>query len=169
MTGNLRRQINGLAYDFGVKIAQGTVSTIGALALQVTALTGSFYALISASDQMDELFQKNQVAFGGYANTLKAIQYSSEKLASGNSYFDGEDIMNGMKMIQRAGRNARKEFDLVNKSAQATGMSFTQMASTIEKGDFGALAQAGLITNRMALSFSAWGLMRAWLPNKFTN
>lgn len=157
MTGNLRRQINGLAYDFGVKIAQGTVSTIGALALQVTALTGSFYALISASDQMDELFQKNQVAFGGYANTLKAIQYSSEKLASGNSYFDGEDIMNGMKMIQRAGRNARKEFDLVNKSAQATGMSFTQMASTIEKGDFGALAQAGLITNRMALSFQRMG------------
>lgn len=141
---------NGLAYDFGVAIAQGAANSLAVMATKVISITGSIYALIEAGKKSDEMLRSNQLAMGGYANFLKSVDYFSEKVSSGKSYFDVENLMQGAKELSHAGIDLKKNFDLVNKAAQGIGSDFSSLSSVIRNGDYSALAQAGLITDRMA-------------------
>lgn len=149
---------NGLSYDFGIMIAQGTVGALTKTVAAATALAGTIYALSSSTEQMDDVFKKNQVAMGGYTNTLKAMNFVSQQVASGASYFAEEDIFAGIRLLNRAGIDAKKNFDLINKAASATGNNFTEMAGAVQSGSFSALAEAGIITDRMAYSWEQMGL-----------
>ncbi len=148
----------GVSYDFGVAIAQGTVRELARTAIEVSALVGGMYALIDATVELDDVIKKNQVAFGGYANTLKALQFSQDKLAKGLTSFDPTDTMEGMRLLARAGIDARQNFELVNKAANATGSSFADMAEIIRSGNFSGLAELGLITDRTAMSMESVGM-----------
>lgn len=147
---DIKETDNGLAYDFGVAIAQGASNALAVMATKVITITGSIYALIDAGKKSDEMLRSNQLAMGGYANFLKSVDYFSEKVISGKSYFDVSDLMEGAKELSHAGLDFKKNFALINEAAQAVGSDFTQMAATIRNGDYSALAQAGLITDRMA-------------------
>lgn len=150
---------NGLSYDFGVQIATGVVQGIAQGVVGAVSLVGAMYALIHATTEMDDRLNRNMVAFGGYANTLKAIAYTSDKIASGvASAFDQDDLIAGMRELQRAGLNAKTNFDLVAKAAEATGSTYTNVASAIRSGNVNALAEMGIITDRTARSVENMGL-----------
>ncbi len=147
---DIKETDNGLAYDFGVAIAQGASNALAVMATKVITITGSIYALIDAGKKSDEMLRSNQLAMGGYANFLKSVDYFSEKVISGKSYFDVSDLMEGSKQLAHAGVDLKKNFALINEAAQGIGADFTTMAATIRNGDYSALAEAGLITDRMA-------------------
>lgn len=141
---------NGLAYDFGVAIAQGATNALAVMATKVITLTGSVYALMDAGRTADEMLRKNQLQLGGYANYLKAIDYFSQKVISGQSYFDVDNLLEGSKALSRAGLDFKQNFDLINKAAQGMGTDFANLSHIIQSGDYSALAEAGLITQKMA-------------------
>lgn len=150
MSVGITQDSNGLSYDFGVAIAQGAAGALATMAIQVATITGSIYALIDAGNASDNMLRKNQLAMGGYNNFLKSVDYFSEKVASGQSYFDVDNLMEGAKQLQHAGLDVKKNFDLINKSAQGIGSDFSALSTIIRNGDYSALAEAGLITDRMA-------------------
>lgn len=147
---DIKETDNGLAYDFGVAIAQGASNALAVMATKVITITGSIYALIDAGKKSDEMLRSNQLAMGGYANFLKSVDHFSEKVISGKSYFDVDNLMEGAKELSHAGLDFKKNFSLINEAAQAVGSDFAQMSATIRNGDYSSLAQAGLITDRMA-------------------
>jgi hypothetical protein len=148
--------LSGLSYDFGVQIAKGTVSYLAKTVASVTALTGSIHALVHATNKLDGMLVKNQIAFGGYANTLKAIHHAEDLVAKGIGY-SAEDLLEGFKLLQRAGLNVKDNTDLVAKAAKAAGVEFAEMARIIKSGNFNALAEMGIITERTALSMNRFG------------
>jgi len=156
MSGRVQSEIKGMSYDFGIAITKGTVQALTATVAAVTALTASVYTLLDADDALVTMINKNQIAFGGYANTMKALAYAEKRAAEGIGFNTG-DLIDGFKSLQRAGLNARKETDLVAKAAIGMGASFAQTAQIIQSGDFSALAEAGIISQRTAMSYSAMG------------
>jgi len=148
---------NGLSYDFGLQMASGVVQGLKEAALEYISIVGSIYALYDTIADMDDIMNKNMVSFGGYANTLKAIEFTSKQIVEGKTIFDQEDMMAGMKAMQRAGLDAKKNFDLINKAADGAGTSFTEMADTIRSGNFNALSEMGIITDRTAMSLNRMG------------
>lgn len=144
----------GLAYDFGVTIAKGTVAGLAATVAGVTALTVAVSNLVQNSIEMDEFLNRSMISMGGYANSMKALAFIQEQIANGKSAFDPTDVMSGMKALQRAGMDARKNFDLIYQAANATGSSFAEMAEIVRSGNFNALAEVGLITDRTAYSMA---------------
>jgi hypothetical protein len=156
MSARVREGKHGMSYDFGVSIAKGTIQALSATVVAVTALTASVYSLLEADDELVTMINKNQISFGGYANTLKAIAYAEKRAAEGIG-FNTKDLVSGFRHLQQAGFNARKETNLVAKAALGMNSSFEQTASTIKNGDFNALYEAGVITQRTAMSFNAMG------------
>lgn len=149
---------NGMSYNFGIEIARGAVQGLAEAVVGATSLVGAMYALVAATNDLDTMLNKNMVAFGGYANTMKAISYTSDKIMSGMADFGQDDLLAGMRELQRAGLNAKTNFDLVNKAALATGSNFTDVAGAIRSGNVGALAEMGIITDRTATSINNMGL-----------
>lgn len=156
MAVRVREGKHGLSYDFGINIAKGTIQALSATVVAVTALTASVYTLLEADDELVTMINKNQISFGGYANTMKALAYAEKRAAEGIG-FNTSDLINGFRHLQQAGLNARKETDLVAKAAIGMNMSFEQTAKTIQSGDFHALFEAGVISQRTAQSFNAMG------------
>lgn len=150
------RGLSGISYDFGVQIARGTVRELVKTVAGVTALTGAVVTLVQATDELDETFQANQIAFGGYANTIKALNFASNQVAKGIG-FNTNDLMTGMKLLNRSGLNAKNNLQLVSDAAKATGNSFSDIAKIINSGDFGALSDMGIITQRTADSMQRFG------------
>lgn len=141
---------NGFSYDFGVNVSQAAVTAIGLLGAKMLTITGAAYAIIDAGHKQDAFIRENKLAMGGYFNLLKGIDYFTKKIADGSSYFDVENLMQGTRSLDRAGINMKKNFDLINKAAQGMGSDFASLSEVIRNGDYGALAEAGLITDRMA-------------------
>lgn len=149
--------MSAYSYDFGINIARGFVGELARTTLSVTALVGSVYALMDADTDLVDSMKRNQASFGGYVNALKMMQFTADKIASGKAPFDQEDIMQGARSLQRAGLNVAKNFDFVSKVADGIGSTFTDVAEMLRTGNFSALAEAGIITDRMAISMERWG------------
>lgn len=149
--------MSAYTYDFGVNIARGFVSELARTTLSVSALVGSMYALMQADTEYINTMKRNQVAFGGYVNALKMMQWTADKIASGKAPFEQDDLIAGARSLQRAGIDVRKNFDLIAKSADAIGGNFSDIAEVVRTGNFSALAEAGIITDRMAISMERWG------------
>lgn len=154
---SLQEGKNGLSYNFGINIARGLVQEITRTAIGAATLTGAMYALIQGTNDLDERLKKGTIFFGGYANSLKAVNFAMDKIESGKTFSSIDNVMSGMQALSRAGIDAKKNFDLVARAADATGSEFSDIASIIQGGDFGKLADLGLITDRMAQSMSNYG------------
>lgn len=145
---------SGVAYDFGVNIARGAVSSIAGIAATVVTLTGSIYALLDAGKGQEKRVRENQLALGGYSRLVKTMDFFSKKIKSGESYFDTTDLIAGSRDLIKAGVDIKDNFDIINKSAQGIGQNFSDVSSIIRSGNYSALAEAGLITDRMATNMS---------------
>lgn len=156
MSGTVTDNSNGFNYDFGVSIARGTVAALTATVAAVYALTESISGLVSADEELITMINKNQISFGGYANTMKALAFAEQKAAEGIG-FNTADLVDGFNLLQRSGMNAKKETDLVAKASRGMGASFSETARIIQTGDFSALAEAGIISQRTAMSYDAMG------------
>lgn len=150
------RGLSGFSYDFGVQIARGTLNQLVRTVAGVTALTGSIVSLVQNTRELDMVFKRNQIAFGGYANTLKTFNYATNLVAKGIGY-STDDLLSGIQSLGRAGLNAKDNIELVRAAANATGNSFGDVAKIIQQGNFGALADMGVITQRSADSMQAFG------------
>lgn len=149
-------EYGGLAYDFGVQIAHGTVAGLAQTALKVAALTVSIREMYQAITETDDIIRTNQIAMGGYVNTLNALKFAEQKAGEGIG-FAADDLMSGMRSLQFVGMNAKANLDVVAKAADAANMSFSQMTNIIRTADFSALADMGIITQRTAISYQQMG------------
>lgn len=159
-SGIVRRGASGYTYDFGIAIARSVVSDLGILSAKALTLTAAIYGLSTTMVNMENSLMRNKIMFGGYLNTMKAMQFAQDKLLSGQTQFNSEDIMEGMRSIQVAGLNAKKTFDFVNKAAEATGQSFAEMGSMIEQavngGNFSQMVNLGIMTQNQTRYFERY-------------
>jgi transcriptional regulator CtsR len=95
----------------------------------------------------DNMLRRNQLAME--VTTLPKVIDYSRKVISGQSYFDVENLMEGSKALQSAGIDVKKNFDLINKSAQGIGSDFSALSQIIKR-DYLLLLRQVLITERMA-------------------
>lgn len=146
-------------YDFGIAIAQSTVSKVTRLAGASLTLASAFYALKGAADQYVNTLRENTMRFGGVLATMKAMEQAQDRLIKGQSYFSVEDQMRGMNELASAGVKVGKNLDWINKAAHATGKSFSQFSGMIAsaiQGNTGALVEAGLMTQRATRMFDKY-------------
>ena len=146
-------------YDFGIAIAQSTVSRVTKLAGASLTLASAFYALRSAADQYVNTLRENTLRFGGMLSTMKAMEQAQDRLIKGQSYFSVDDQMRGMNDLAAAGIKVGKNLDWINKAAHATGKSFSQFSGMIAsavQGNTNALVDAGLMTQRATRMFDKY-------------
>lgn len=159
-SGIVRKGNSGYTYDFGIAIARSTIQDLGILSAKALTLTAAIYGLSTTMLGMEDSLKRNKLIFGGYINTLQAMQFAQNKLLSGATQFDESDIMDGMRHIQNAGLDAKKTFDFVNRAAEATGQSFAEMGSMLEgainSGNFGSMVQLGIMTQNQTKYFERY-------------
>lgn len=146
-------------YDFGIAIAQSTVSKITRLTGATLTLASAFYALkTTAADYVDTL-RGNTLRFGGVLSTLKAMEQAQNRLIKGQSYFNVKDQLSGMNQLMAMGVKVGENFDWINKAAHATGKSFTEFSNAIAAGIGGnmqSLVDMGLLTQRATRMFDKY-------------
>lgn len=138
---------NGFNYNFGIAIARGTVRDLALLSGATLSVTAAIYGLITTANTYDETLKRSRLAFGGYTNAINAMAFSQQKLLDGKSYFNTDDIMEGMSSLQQLGVDAKKNFDLINNMANLSGKTFTETGSSIAaamRGDVNALRDFGI-------------------------
>lgn len=146
-------------YDFGIAIAQSTVSKITRLTGASLTLASAFYALKSTSEQYVNTLRENTLRFGGVLSTMKAMEQAQNRLIKGQSYFSVDDQLKGMNELMAAGIKVGKNIDWINKAAHATGKSFSEfsgMISSAIQGNTNALVDAGLMTQRATRMFDKY-------------
>lgn len=144
-------------YDFGIAIAQSTVSKIVRLTGASLTLASAFYALRSTADQYVKTLKENSLQFGGVLSTMKVMEQAQNRLIKGQSYFSVEDQLKGMNDLMSVGINVGKNLDWINKAAHATGKSFSQFSGMIANavnGNLQGLVNAGLMTQRATKMFA---------------
>lgn len=159
-SGIVRKSTAGYTYDFGIAIARTAVSELGLLSAKALTLTAAIYGLSSTINDMENSLKRNRIMFGGYINTMRAMQFAQDKLLSGQTEFASADIMEGMRSIQKAGLDAKKTFDFVNKAAAAVGTSFAEMGGMIEgavnSGNLSAFVDLGIMTQNQTRMFQRY-------------
>lgn len=146
-------------YDFGIAIAQSTVSKITRLTGATLTLASAFYALKTTATQYVDTLRENTLRFGGVLSTMKAMEQAQNRLIKGQSYFSVEDQLRGMNSLMAAGIKVGKNLDWINKAAHATGKSYSEFSGMIAsaiQGNSQALVDAGLMTQRATRMFDKY-------------
>ena len=65
-------------YDFGISIAQSTVSKVAQLTGATLTLAGAFYTLQQTGEQYAQTLKKNTLLFGGTVQTMKQMQAAQD-------------------------------------------------------------------------------------------
>lgn len=144
-------------YDFGIAIAQSTVSKVARLTGVTLSLASAFYALKTTATEYVDTLRENTLRFGGMLSTMKAMQQAQDRLITGMSRFDVRDQMSGMNQLMAAGVDVKKNMDWIEKAAHATGKSFDQFSGMIAnavQGNLQGLVDAGLMTQRATKAFA---------------
>ena len=146
-------------YDFGIAIAQGTVDKIKRLTGATLTLASAFYALKTTANQYVDILRENTLRFGGVLSTMKAMEQAQNRLIKGQSYFKVDDQLKGINKLMAVSVNVGKNFELINKSAHALGMSYSEFSGAIAsaiQGNASALVDAGLMTQRATRMFDKY-------------
>lgn len=157
--GKLTGSQSQFTYDFGINIAQQTVTRITRLAGASLTLASAFYALNKTATEYNDTLRTNALRFGGMLSTMKAMEQAQNRLIKGQSYFTMDDQLRGMNDLMSAGINVKDNLDWVNKAAHATGRSFSDFAGAISsgiQGSMGALVDMGLLTQRAVRYFERY-------------
>lgn len=146
-------------YDFGIAIAQSTISKITKLTGASLSLAGAYYAVQKTAEKYVNTLRSNTLFFGGILNTMKLIEESQNRLLKGQSRFDYDDQINGLNRLMQVGVDVRENFEWIDKSAHAMGVSFTEFSNAIAQGiqgSMGSLVQMGLLTERATRMFDKY-------------
>lgn len=147
-------------YDFGIAIAQSTLTKLSKLTGVSLTLAGAFYALRGASEKYVDTLRKNTLFSGAALETMQAMERAQNRLVKGISYFSVDDQLAGMRKLQSVGINVGKNLEWINKAAHATGRSFADFSGAISsaiQGNMGGLVDMGLITQRATRIFEKYG------------
>lgn len=143
-------------YDFGIMIAQSTVNKVARLTGVTLSLASAFYALQTTGDKYVKTLRENSLRFGGFISTIQQMEKAQERLIKGQTSFSVDDQLKGLNQLAAVGINVRKDFDFINKSAHATGKSFSEFSSAIAnavQGNMQSLVDMGLMTQRATRMF----------------
>lgn len=143
-------------YDFGIAIAQSTVTKLTRLTGATLTLASAYYALRTTSKEYIDTLRENTLRFGGVLQTMKAIEQARERLVSGKSFFDVRDQMEGMNKLMAMGVNVKNNLGWVSKAAHATGQSMAQFSGAVASainGNFQSLVDMGVMTQRATRRF----------------
>lgn len=146
-------------YDFGIAIAQGTISKITRLTGVTLTLASAFYALKTAASEYVGTLRENTLRFGGILSTMKAMEQAQDRLIKGQSYFSVDDQLKGMNALMSVGVKVGKNLDWINRAAHATGKSYAEFSGMIAsaiQGNSQALVDAGLMTQRATRMFDKY-------------
>lgn len=146
-------------YDFGLAVSTQTISRLTRLTGATLSLAGAYYALQKTSSEYMDTLRSNSLRFGGYLNTMRAISEAQDRIIKGATRYSVKDQLKGLNDLMAVGLDARKEFDLVNKSAHALGVEFSDFAGAISngiRGNMSALVQMGLLTERSVRYFEKY-------------
>ena len=146
-------------YDFGIMIAQSTVNKVARLTGVTLSLASAFYALQTTGDKYVKTLRENSLRFGGFISTIQQIEKAQERLIKGQTSFSVDDQLKGLNQLAAVGINVRKDFDFINKSAHATGKSFSEFSSAIAnavQGNMQSLVDMGLMTQRATRMFDKY-------------
>ena len=146
-------------YDFGIAIAQSTVSKIMRLTGASLTLASAFYALKSSAEVYVKTLRENTLRFGGVLSTMKAMEQAQDRLIKGQSYFSVDDQLKGMEQLKNVGVDVGKNMEWINKSAHAVGKSYSEFSGMIAsaiQGNSQALVSAGLMTQRATKMFDKY-------------
>lgn len=138
-------------YDFGIMIAQSTVNKVARLTGVTLSLASAFYALQTIGDKYVKTLRENSLHFGGFISTIQQMEKAQERLIKGQTSFSVDDQLKGLNQLAAVGINVRKDFDFINKSAHATGKSFSEFSSAIAnavQGNMQSLVDMGLMTQQ---------------------
>lgn len=147
-------------YDFGIMIAQSTVSRIVQLTGATLTLAGAFYTLQTTGENYATTLKKNQLRFGGMVATMRQMQAAQDRLIKGISFDSVDDQLEAMNNLMAAGIKVGKNFQWISKAAHATGQSVAQFSSAIRSavgGNMSQLVDMGLITERATRMFDKFG------------
>lgn len=99
----------------------------------IYSITQALDGLFSAGEKVDDLLQRQQVAFNGYSNALAFYQKKQADVIAGQAYGSAEEYMDAASVLMRKGVHMT---DTMTKTldnwAAATGKSVTQVSSAIE-------------------------------------
>lgn len=146
-------------YDFGIMIAQSTVNKVTRLTGVTLSLASAFYALQTTGDKYVKTLRENSLRFGGFISTIQQMEKAQERLIKGQTSFSVDDQLKGLNQLAAVGINVRKDFDFINKSAHATGKSFSEFSSAIAnavQGNMQSLVDMGLMTQRATRMFDKY-------------
>lgn len=146
-------------YDFGIMIAQSTVNKVARLTGVTLSLASAFYALQTTGDKYVKTLRENSLRFGGFVSTIQQMEKAQERLIKGQTSFSVDDQLKGLNQLAAVGINVRKDFDFINKSAHATGKSFSEFSSAIAnavQGNMQSLVDMGLMTQRATRMFDKY-------------
>lgn len=146
-------------YDFGIAIAQSTVSKIVRLTGATLSLAAAYYALNSTAEKYVATVRKNTLQFGGQLSTMKAMEDAQKRLLSGQMTFSVDDQLQTIKTLRRVGLDVGKELDFISKAASATGQSMTEFSGAVASaiaGNMQQLVDMGLLTQRAARYFDKY-------------
>lgn len=146
-------------YDFGIMIAQSTVNKVARLTGVTLSLASAFYALQTTGDKYVKTLRENSLRFGGFISTIQQMEKAQERLIKGQTSFSVDDQLKGLNQLAAVGINVRKDFDFINKSAHATGKSFSEFSSAIAnavQGNMQSLVDMGLMTQRATRMFDKY-------------
>ena len=146
-------------YDFGIMIAQSTVNKVARLTGVTLSLASAFYALQTTGDEYVKTLRENSLRFGGFISTIQQMEKAQERLIKGQTSFSVDDQLKGLNQLAAVGINVRKDFDFINKSAHATGKSFSEFSSAIAnavQGNMQSLVDMGLMTQRATRMFDKY-------------
>lgn len=146
-------------YDFGIMIAQSTVNKVARLTGVTLSLASAFYALQTTGDKYVKTLRENSLRFGGFLSTIQQMEKAQERLIKGQTSFSVDDQLKGLNQLAAVGINVRKDFDFINKSAHATGKSFSEFSSAIAnavQGNMQSLVDMGLMTQRATRMFDKY-------------
>ena len=121
---------------------------IAALALGAAAAVLPILMLKGSMEESEKQADSLKVSFGGLTNTLNAMQFSFDKIASGQAGTSSmSNIMEGMGNLQKKGVDAKKYFQTISDMAGATGHTFAETSAAISsaiEGNTGALEDWGI-------------------------
>lgn len=146
-------------YDFGIAIAQSTVTKLVRLTGASLTLAGAFNALKGASNEYVGSLKKNAMYFGGMTKAMQAMNEAQNRLIKGMSFFSMSDQLDGMKRLQTIGIDVGKNLEWINQSAHAIGQDFSQFSDMIAdavSGNMQSMVDAGLLTQRATRMFDKY-------------
>ena len=147
-------------YDFGISIAQSTVSQVMKLTGATLTLAGAFYALQKTGEEYANTLKRNSLRFGGMVATMKQMEAAQDRLLKGITFDSVDNQLEAMNNLEAAGINVAKNFNWIAKAAHATGRSVADFSSAVRSavgGNMSQLVDMGLLTERAARRFQIYG------------